>query len=75
MQPRTLLLKHIILLSVAAMFFVASPPFAQQKSAPSSDIKTKEVRVAICGSTRGNSQVCSKCDFKKTYHLVTHRLC
>jgi hypothetical protein len=25
--------------------------------------------VAICGSTRGNSQVCSKCDFKKNIPL------
>src|SRR6516164_740978 len=45
MQPRMLLLKHIVLVSVAAMFFVASPPFAQQKSASSSEIKTKEVQV------------------------------
>ena len=45
MQPRTLLLKHIVLVSVAAMFFVASPSFAQQKGASSSEMKTKEVRV------------------------------
>jgi non-heme chloroperoxidase len=45
MQPRTLLLKHIVLASVAAMFFVASPSFAQQKGASSSEIKTKEARV------------------------------
>ncbi|MET4176600.1 non-heme chloroperoxidase [Bradyrhizobium sp. LA6.1] len=45
MQPRTLLLKHIVLISVAAMFFVASPSFAQQKGASSSEIKTKEVGV------------------------------
>jgi len=45
MQARTLLLKHIVLVSVAAMFFVASPPFAQQKGASSSEMKTKEVRV------------------------------
>lgn len=45
MQPRTLLLKHIVLISVAAMFFVASPSFAQQKGASSSEMKTKEVGV------------------------------
>jgi pimeloyl-ACP methyl ester carboxylesterase len=45
MQPRTLLLKHIVLVSVAAMFFVASPSFAQQKGASSSEVKTKEVQV------------------------------
>ncbi|UPT86899.1 alpha/beta hydrolase [Bradyrhizobium barranii subsp. apii] len=45
MQPRTLLLKHIVLISVAAMFFVASPSFAQQKGASSSEIKTKKVGV------------------------------
>jgi non-heme chloroperoxidase len=45
MQPRTLLLKHVVLVSVAAMFFVASPSFAQQKGVSSSEMKTKEVRV------------------------------
>ena len=45
MQPRTLFLKHIVLVSVAAMFFVASPSFAQQKGASSSEMKTKEVGV------------------------------
>lgn len=45
MQPRMLLLKHIVLISVAAMFFVASPSFAQQKGASSSEMKTKEVGV------------------------------
>ena len=45
MQRRTLLLKHVALLSVAAMFFVVSPSFAQQKGASSSEMKTKEVRV------------------------------
>ncbi|MET4721187.1 non-heme chloroperoxidase [Bradyrhizobium japonicum] len=45
MQPRTLLLKHIVLISVAAMFFVANPSFAQQKGASSSEMKTKEVGV------------------------------
>lgn len=45
MQPRTLLLKHIVLISVAAMFFVASPSFAQQKGASSSEMKTKEVGI------------------------------
>ena len=34
-----------ILVSVAAMFFVASPSFAQQKSAPSSEMQTREVRI------------------------------
>ena len=43
MQPRTLLLKHVVL--VAAMFFAASPAFAQQKGVSSSEMKTKEVRV------------------------------
>jgi non-heme chloroperoxidase len=43
MQPRTLLLKHVV--RVAVMFFVASPSFAQQKAAPSSEMKAKEVRV------------------------------
>ncbi|MET4197999.1 alpha/beta hydrolase [Bradyrhizobium sp. LA6.12] len=38
-------MKHIVLISVAAMFFVASPSFAQQKGASSSEIKTKEVGV------------------------------
>jgi non-heme chloroperoxidase len=42
MQPRTLLLKHIVLVAVAAMFFVASPLFAQQKDPSSSEMKTKE---------------------------------
>ena len=45
MQPRTLLLKHIVLVSVAAMFFVAGPLFAQQRGGSSSEMKTKEVRV------------------------------
>ena len=45
MQPRTLLLKHVVLASVAAIFFVASPSFAQQKGVSSSEMKTKEVRV------------------------------
>jgi non-heme chloroperoxidase len=45
MQSRTLLLKHILLVSVAAMFFVASPSLAQQKGASSSEIETKKVRV------------------------------
>jgi len=45
MQPRTLLLKHVVLVSVAAMFFVAGPSFAQQKGVSSSEMKTKEVRV------------------------------
>nr|WP_156438810.1 alpha/beta hydrolase [Bradyrhizobium valentinum] len=38
-------MKHIVLVSVAAMFFVASPSFAQQKGTPSSEMKTKEARV------------------------------
>ena len=45
MQPRTLLLKHVVLVSVAAMFFVAGPSFAQEKGVSSSKMKTKEVRV------------------------------
>jgi hypothetical protein len=45
MQPRTLVLKYIVLVSVAAVFFVASPSFAQQKGASSSEMQTKEVRV------------------------------
>ena len=45
MQPRTLLLKHIVLVSVAAMFLVACPSFAQQKGTSSSEMKTKEARV------------------------------
>src|SRR4029077_7863738 len=45
MQSRTLVPKYIVLVSVAAMFFVASPSFAQQKGASSSEMKTKEVRV------------------------------
>jgi pimeloyl-ACP methyl ester carboxylesterase len=44
MQPRTLLLNHIVLVSVAAIF-LASPSFAQQKGASSSEMQTKEVRV------------------------------
>ena len=45
MQPRTLLLKHIVLVSVAAMFFVASPSFAQQKGASSSEMQTREAQI------------------------------
>jgi non-heme chloroperoxidase len=45
MQSRTLVLKYIILVSAAAMFFVASPSFAQQKGAPSSDMQTREVQI------------------------------
>jgi non-heme chloroperoxidase len=45
MQPRTLRLTHTVLVSVAAMFFVASPSFAQQKGASFSEMKTKEVQV------------------------------
>jgi non-heme chloroperoxidase len=45
MQPRTLLLKRIVLISVAAMFFVASPSFAQQKGTSLSEMKTKEAGV------------------------------
>jgi pimeloyl-ACP methyl ester carboxylesterase len=45
MQPRTLLLKYIVLVSVAAMFFVASQSFAQQKGTSPSEMKTKEVGV------------------------------
>ena len=45
MQSRTLVLKYVVLVSIAAMFFVASPLFAQQKGASSSEMKTREVRV------------------------------
>ncbi|MBT1517193.1 alpha/beta hydrolase [Bradyrhizobium sp. SRL28] len=45
MQPRTLLLKHIVLVSVAAMFFLASPSFAQQKGVSSSEMQTREVQI------------------------------
>ena len=45
MQSKTRVLKFIVLVSIAAMFFVASPSFAQQKGASSSEIKTKEVGV------------------------------
>lgn len=41
MQSRTLVLKDIVLISVAAMFFVASPSFAQQKGASSSEMQTR----------------------------------
>jgi non-heme chloroperoxidase len=44
MQLRMLLLKPIVLVSVAATFFIASPSFAQQKGASSSEMKTKEAR-------------------------------
>jgi non-heme chloroperoxidase len=45
MQSRTLVLKYIVLVSVAAMFFVASPSFAQQKGAFSSEMQTREVQI------------------------------
>src|SRR6476619_8433235 len=47
MRSRTLLLKHIVLVlvSVTAMFFVASPSFAQQKDASSSEMQTREVEI------------------------------
>jgi pimeloyl-ACP methyl ester carboxylesterase len=45
MQSRTLVLKYIILVSVAAMFFVAGPSFAQQKSASSPEMQTREVKI------------------------------
>ena len=45
MQPRTPFLKHIVLVSVAVMFFVASPSFAQQKGASSSEMQTREVQI------------------------------
>ncbi|UWU90781.1 alpha/beta fold hydrolase [Bradyrhizobium sp. CB1015] len=38
-------MKHIVVISVAAMFFVACPSFAQQKGASSSEMRTKEVGV------------------------------
>ncbi|MGQ2182044.1 alpha/beta fold hydrolase (plasmid) [Bradyrhizobium barranii] len=38
-------MKHIVLVSVAAMFLAACPSFAQQKGASSSEMKTKEARV------------------------------
>jgi len=45
MQPRTLVLKYIVLVSVAAMFLVANPSFAQQNGASSSEVQTEAVRV------------------------------
>ena len=45
MQSNTLILKYIVLVSVAAMFFVASPSFAQQKGASSSEMQTREVQI------------------------------
>ncbi|MEH2627842.1 non-heme chloroperoxidase [Bradyrhizobium sp. AZCC 1719] len=45
MQSRTLVLKYVVLVSVAAMFLVASPSFAQQNGASSSELQTREVRV------------------------------
>ena len=45
MQSRTLVLKCIVLASVAAMFFIASPSFAQQKGASSSEMQTREVQI------------------------------
>jgi non-heme chloroperoxidase len=45
MQSRALVLKYLVLVSVAAMFFVASPSLAQRKGASSSEMQTREVRV------------------------------
>ena len=45
MQSKTLVLKYIVLVSVAAVFFVASPSFAQQKGASSSEMQTREVQI------------------------------
>lgn len=45
MQSRTLVPKYIVLVSVAAMLFVASPSFAQQKGASSSEMQTREVQI------------------------------
>jgi non-heme chloroperoxidase len=45
MQSRTLVLKYIVLVSVAAMFFVARPSFGQQKGASSSEMQTREVQI------------------------------
>src|SRR5262249_21262180 len=45
MQSRTLILKYIVLVLVAAMFFVASTSFAQQKGVSSSEMQTKEVQI------------------------------
>ncbi|MEH2587766.1 alpha/beta fold hydrolase [Bradyrhizobium sp. AZCC 1721] len=45
MQSRALVLKYLVLVSVAAMFFVASPSLAQQKGASSSEMQTREVQV------------------------------
>ncbi|NOJ45404.1 alpha/beta fold hydrolase [Bradyrhizobium archetypum] len=45
MQSRTLVLKCLVLVSVAATFFVASPPLAQQKGASSSEMQTREVQI------------------------------
>lgn len=45
MQSRALVLKYLVLVSVAAMFFIASPSLAQQKGASSSEMQTREVQV------------------------------
>ena len=45
MQSKTLVLKYVVLVSVAAMFFAASPSFAQQKGASSSEMQTREVQI------------------------------
>lgn len=45
MQSRALVPKYLVLVSVAAMFFVASPSLAQQKGASSSEMQTKEVQI------------------------------
>lgn len=45
MQSRALVLKYIVLVSVAAMFFVTSPSFAQQKGTSSSEMQTREVQI------------------------------
>jgi len=45
MRSRTLVLKYIVFVSVAAMFFVASPSFAQQKGVSSSEMQTREVQI------------------------------
>ena len=45
MQSRTLVLKYIVFVSVAAMFFLANPSFAQQKGASSSEMQSREVQI------------------------------
>jgi non-heme chloroperoxidase len=45
MQPRTFVLKYIVLASVAALFLVPNPSFAQQKGASSSEMQTRTAQI------------------------------